>query len=711
MTATLNADIWATRMANLSKLARADGLAVVLEVKEDGFVTYVSDNIPSAAGWNGANVRPLLRRAFDGREATQAQVVLPLADGRAASSVQITPIVWNDQLIGALAALRSNGAFSDEEAAEIGRVADLVGLELAEGNQLRRAQAQQADLETRLRAATKIGELARRTRDPDKLLEKATAQLAELFRADGVSIMLADDAGRLSVRSSVGLSDAARLDRKKVGEGISGHVARTGKPILLSGEVRDQRFTGNDPSIHESIIAPLRSDDRTIGVVSIKHRSDQGKYGPAQMESLTSVAGEIADAFVTAESIQRVEEDRRQALILYELSRLATLGNDPQNDLETAAAMLGDTLGHDVVGVWTLEPTGGLRFRAGRGYGRILPDQIAADALGPIMTAVVTSDRLEQARFTERDPSRPEWAAAGALDFIIAPIGSHGNLLGALVVGRKAGGYQQADADFATTLGEYLSGALRKTAVGDSPEVITANERRRIAQEIHDGIAQELTGVVLTLEGCQRALERDPGSVSTNLARAAREARATLAEVRQYMAALRQNEGATLNVPVTLARLIDDVRRQTGLVVEVEEHGVERRLESTVERGLMRIVGESLRNVAQHAHAANAKVTLTYGDKEVGVTIQDDGAGFDLESTITTATESGHFGLAGMRERAEGLGGSLTVLSQDGRGTIVRAALPYVALESPRMAEPSPVLEDVEEPAERTGLFGRFRGR
>ncbi|HVR88219.1 MAG TPA: GAF domain-containing sensor histidine kinase [Candidatus Limnocylindria bacterium] len=711
MSSTLNADVWATRMANLSKLARADGLAVVLEMKEDGFVTYVSDNIPSAAGWNGANVRPLLRRAFDGREASQAQVVLPLADGRAASSIQVTPIVWNDQLVGALAALRSNGAFGADESAEIASVADLIGLELSEANQLRRALIQQADLETRLRATTKIGELARRTRDPDRLLEKATSQLADLFRADGVSIMLADDAGQLSVRSSLGLSDAGRRDRKKVGEGISGHVALTGQPMLLSGEVRDQRFAGNDPSINESIIAPLRADDRTIGVVSIKHRSDQGRYGPAQMESLTKVASEIADAFVAAESLRRVEEDRRQALILYELSRLAALGNDPQNDLETAAAMLGDTLGHDVVGVWILESTGGLRFRAGRGYGRVLPDQIAAGALGPVMTAVVTNDRLEQSCFAERDPSRPEWAAAGALDFIVAPIGSHGNVLGALVLGRKTGGYVQADTDFAITLGEYLSGSLQKTTVGESPDVITANERRRIAQEIHDGIAQELTGVVLTLEGCQRALERDPSSVRTNLARAAREARATLAEVRQYMAALRQNEGASLSVPATLARLIDDVRRQTGLVVEVEEHGPERRLESSVERGLMRIVGESLRNVAQHAHAANAKVTLRYGDSDVAVTIEDDGAGFDLESTVATASERGRFGLAGMRERAEGLGGSLTVFSQAELGTIVRASLPDAAGKTPRMAEPTPVLEDVEQPAERTGLFGRFRGR
>ena len=395
----------------------------------------------------------------------------------------------------------------------------------------------------------KIGELARRTRDPEELLEKATSQLAELFGADGVSIMLANDAGELSVRSSVGLSDAGKRDRKKVGEGISGFVAQSGQPVLLT---RDQRFAGNDPSINQSIVAPLRADDRIIGVVNIKHRSDRERYGRAQVESLTQVANEIAGAFVAAEAMQRVEDDRRQAIVLYELARLATLDNDPQTDLETAAAMLADTFGHDVIGVWALEPAGGLRLRAGRGYGGILPDEIAPAAFGPLMNTALTKDRVERGHYPDGDAGRPAWAATHGTDFLVAPIGSHGNVNGALVLGRRSGGYAQADADFAATLGEYLSGFIQRTTGGDPSEIITANERRRIAQEIHDGIAQELTSVVLSLEGCQRALERDPSSIGPSLAKVACDVRATLAEVRQYVAVVRQNEGAELNLPVTI---------------------------------------------------------------------------------------------------------------------------------------------------------------
>jgi len=713
MSARPDADFWSARMAFLGKLAHADAIAVVLEVASDGFVTYAGDNLPSDPGWNGAVARPLIRESFDARAAGQAPVVLPLADGRAAATLFAAPIVWSDQLVGALVALRAAGDFSDDEGTEIARLADLVGLELAEATVLRRAQSQQTELETRLRAEAKVIDIARTTREPDELLARATAQLAELFGADGVSIMLADEAGQLSVRSSVGLSDAAKKDKKKIGEGISGHVAKSGQPLLLTGQVRDQRFSGNDATIGESIIAPLRTEDRTIGVVNVKRSgSAKARFDQSSVESLQQVAGAIAASFVAAEAIRRTEEDRKQAIVLYELSRLATMGNDPQNDLETAAAMIADMLGNDAVGIWALEPDG-LRFRAGRGYPEPRPTSIALAEIGPAMELVVRQQQLATARFAAIDARRPGWAPRGTTAFVLAPIGSHGNLLGTLVLARADRSFADAEIDFATALGEYLSGQLQKTTAGTSDSDVAAEERRKVAQELHDGIAQELTGVVLTLEACQRALERDPAALGVGLAKAAREARATLAEIRQYMSALRAKEGGEINLPASVARLVDDVRRQTGLRVEIEEQGTERELEPPLERAVMRIVGESLRNVARHAHANAAKLRLSYGQNDITVIIGDDGAGFEVAPTLANATETGHFGLAGMRERAESIGGTLTVMSEPGRGSVVTATLPYLFAEDPirAMQDPTPVVEDVETTAERSGLISKLFGR
>ena len=329
------------------------------------------------------------------------------------------------------------------------------------------------------------------------------------------------------------------------------------------------------------------------------------------------------------------------------------------------------------------------------------------------MTVALRQQQIATARYALGDERRPDWAPADASVFVLAPIGSHGNYLGALVLGRKSGSFSDPEIDFGTTLGEYLSGQMQKNAAADSQEVVAANERRKIAQEIHDGIAQELTGVVLTLEACQRAIDRDPAALSASLAKASREARATLAEVRQYMAALRAKEGGEINLPSTVARLVDDIRRQTGLRVEMEENGPERELEPPLERAVMRIVGESLRNVAQHAHATTAKLRLGYNQNDITIVVEDDGVGFETEPTMTSATENGHFGLAGMRERAESIGGTLTVLSEPGRGSVVTATLPFLFAEDPvrGMREPTPVVEDIESPAERSGLISKLFGR
>src|SRR5207302_10128469 len=215
-------------MAYLAKLAKADGVAVVLNLKSEGYVTYVGHNVPSETRWSDAPQAAVLARALTTRTAEQSQCAIPLADGRTADAVAVAPVVWKDQLVGALAAMLVGRVFTPEETSDLSRVAELVGLELAEANALWRAQRQHQDAETKLRAVRVLQAVIRKERDPNQLLERATAQLAEVFAADGVSIMLADDHGELSVRTSQGLSEEAKRDRKRVGEGISGKVALSG---------------------------------------------------------------------------------------------------------------------------------------------------------------------------------------------------------------------------------------------------------------------------------------------------------------------------------------------------------------------------------------------------------------------------------------------------------------------------------------------------
>ncbi|HEX9267539.1 MAG TPA: GAF domain-containing sensor histidine kinase [Candidatus Limnocylindria bacterium] len=717
MTLRLDADFWNARMGYLAKVARADAIAVVVNMKGEGYVTYVAYNLPTETKWSVGLPSAMLAKAMAERasDQTTSGVTLVLSDGRVADTLAVAPVVWKDQVVGGLAAMLVGRSFAPEDLGGLSRVGDLIGLELAEANALWRAQRQQQDAEAKLKASRDLQAIIRKERDPDQLLERATAQLADVFGADGVSIMLADAQGELSVRTSRGLSDAAKLDRKRIGEGISGTVAQTGRSMLLSGQVQG----GSDPTASESMIAPLRSNGRTLGVVNVKHRASQERYGQVQVDSLTQAAAEIAAAYLTAGEFQRAEEDRHQALVLYELSRFATLGNDPHNDLESAVAMLADNLRHDAVGVWAAEEHH-LHLRAATGYGDVIPSDISTSGTDTVLAQVLRERRTATAQYGMAE-DRPDWAAPSSTHFLLAPIGGAqtGVVLGVLVLGRATTPYTTAEADFVATLGEYLSGMLQKSASTDLVQRTASNERRRISQELHDGVAQELTGVVLALEGCQRALDRDPGALGPQLAKAARDARATLSDVRQYMAALRQTEDSGgLNLPVTVARLADDLRRQSGVAVDFEETGAERQLEPFVERAVIRIIGEGLRNVGQHSGASNAKVILRYDDEQVVATIEDDGKGFE-SNELPTAEERGHYGIVGMRERAEGVGGQLVVRSEPGRGTIVRATIPYRVTVDGAPSSWTDTVEDTEqrgaiedlERTEKASFLGRLFGR
>jgi len=138
------------------------------------------------------------------------------------------------------------------------------------------------------------------------------------------------------------------------------------------------------------------------------------------------------------------------------------------------------------------------------------------------------------------------------------------------------------------------------------------------------------------------------------------------------------------------------------------------------EEGDIRIVGEALRNVAQHAGATTAKVALLYDQDGVVVTVEDDGKGFDVDETFRGAEDRGHFGVVGMRERAEAAGGHLVVRSEPGKGSIVRSSIPYMS-ESMRLASEAnygrrstDVVDQTEVTdgtAQPVGFFARLFGR
>ena len=541
------------------------------------------------------------------------------------------------------------------------------------------------------------------------------AHLAALGKLDGIAIVLPGQSG---------LSTYASHNIPQTGwDGAAGEallrVVQTGS----TEQVQNGALHLGDGRDAETLLAaPIVWRDQIAGALAAFVAGRE--IGDADFPTLTRLAElagiELAEANAMwraskqAQEVQaelhQAEDDRKQAMVLFELSRLATLGTDVQSDLEGAAMMLAGALGHDAVGIWALAEHR-LRLRAGTGYDQAT-SEVPVDESDTVLATVLREKRAARGSLGELK-TMPAWAPPEAAHFLVTPIGA----LGVLVTARSDAKYSEDDADFSVSVGEYLVGLLQRSTSTDVVDQGVSAERRKIAQELHDGLAQELTGVVLALEGCQRALDKDPALLGPQLAKASRDARATLMDVRQYMTALRQSETGGLNLPVTLGRLVDDLRRQTGLQVQMEESGEPRELDAVVERAVIRIVGEALRNVAQHAGATTAKVALLYDQDGVVVTVEDDGKGFDVDETFRGAEERGHFGVVGMRERAEAASGHLVVRSEPGKGSIVRASIPY-ATESVRIenygrraTDKVEVPETADEGTERVGFFARLFGR
>jgi signal transduction histidine kinase len=543
------------------------------------------------------------------------------------------------------------------------------------------------------------------------------AHLAALARLDGIAIVLPGQGG---LATFVSHNIPQTSWEGPAGEALL-RVVQTG----ATEQVQNGALQLGDGREAETLLAaPIVWRDQIAGALAafVSGRAIGADDIPT-LTRLAELAGiELADANALWHTnrqtqeiegrLRQAEDDRKQAMVLFELSRLATLGTEVQSDLESAAMMLGGALDHEAVGIWALSENR-LRLRAGTGYAKGTLE-VPVDESDTVLATVLREKRAARAPLADLR-TVPAWAPPDCANFLVTPIGA----LGILVAARTSASYSEDDADFSVSVGEYLVGLLQRSTSTDVVDQGVSAERRKIAQELHDGLAQELTGVVLALEGCQRALDKDPALLGPQLAKASRDARATLMDVRQYMTALRQSETGGLNLPVTLGRLVDDLRRQTGLHVQMEESGEARELDAVVERAVIRIVGEALRNVAQHAGASTAKVALLYGQDGVVVTVEDDGKGFDVEETFRGAEDRGHFGVVGMRERAEAAGGHIVVRSEPGKGSIVRASIPYASeaatpVNYGRRAtdrQPDESAETTDAGTERVGFLARLFGR
>jgi signal transduction histidine kinase len=206
-------------------------------------------------------------------------------------------------------------------------------------------------------------------------------------------------------------------------------------------------------------------------------------------------------------------------------------------------------------------------------------------------------------------------------------------------------------------------------------QVAVADERARIAREIHDGVGHALTGAILQLELCQRLLRRDPAAAEAVLAEQKGILRRAMDEARELVFHLRPIELAASGFAASVRRYAQQLARRGDLAIDLALPERELPLSPAAELALARILQEALANAARHAGARRIVVDVRVEKGAVTSRIEDDGSGFDVNAP-TPRERAGGFGLVGMRERATEMGGQLAIDSAPGQGTRVLVTLP-----------------------------------
>jgi signal transduction histidine kinase len=218
------------------------------------------------------------------------------------------------------------------------------------------------------------------------------------------------------------------------------------------------------------------------------------------------------------------------------------------------------------------------------------------------------------------------------------------------------------------------------------------SERSRVARELHDTLEQGLAGIALQLEAVAGSLEASPVAARQSLDVARQMLRYSQEEARRSVMDLRSEALESLDLPGALTSLARQMTVGTSPRVDVHVEGAVRRLETAHEHHLLRIGLEALTNALKHADAASIQLVLRFSAEATTLIVSDDGRGVAYSTALTSSDAGAHFGLQGIRERVDKMGGEVVVESEPGAGTRLTVTVPSRA---DRGAFARPVLKEI----------------
>jgi signal transduction histidine kinase len=336
----------------------------------------------------------------------------------------------------------------------------------------------------------------------------------------------------------------------------------------------------------------------------------------------------------------------------------------------------------------------GIPDEDGTGFDRFITSGMSdelIEAIGPLprthglLAAMLTDPEPYRTDDIRADPRFEWWPEAHPRmgSFLGVPLLFKGDIVGAFYLADKEAGFDEADVDLVRGLAAHAAVVIENARLFEaSRERSIAEERGRLARDLHDALTQRLFGLNLTLEAAAAtAVGPDPAPTLEAIGRARELVDSALGELRGLIFELRPPALEADGLIGALGKYSDLLSRAHGVPVEVVDArppGSDRP-GSAAERVLWRVAEEALSNALRHAGASAVTVTVEAdGASGVLLSVADDGVGFD---PAARSIASRRLGLVSMRERIEAARGTFEIISFPGRGTTVRASVPAAPAE------------------------------
>ncbi|MEU5285695.1 GAF domain-containing sensor histidine kinase [Streptomyces sp. NPDC020755] len=325
------------------------------------------------------------------------------------------------------------------------------------------------------------------------------------------------------------------------------------------------------------------------------------------------------------------------------------------------------------------------------GFAQFVVDGVSDEqwkAIGPlprqhgILASMLHQAKPERLADVRKDPRFEGWPDAhpDMSDFLGLPITDGDEIIGALFLANKlcpkpegGCGFTAEDEELLQMLAQHAAIALTNARLYErSRELTIAEERSRLAHELHDAVSQKLFSLRLTAQAATALVDRDPVRAKGELQQVAALAAEAVDELRAAVVELRPAALDEDGLIATLRTQIQVLDRAHAAEVAFESRGV-RALPAAQEEALLRVAQEALHNALRHSGAERVSVTLVRRGTDTVLRVTDDGAGFDP----TAVRRAGrHLGLVSMRHRANSVGGRLTVASEPGKGATIEMEVP-----------------------------------